>query len=234
MAFFFFYPCNVFGIFFKRAIVINSVCKYNPRSTKSRLSLEKIFPLSSRIRNISVPDSFCGVHADAWIRSMNGFFWSRVQRYWIRNLKWTLADPWEGPGGARPPLSQGGDDNQENRKAGVPGERPLGARGEPTTIFTHIWCRCRDLNPGHIGWMRQALTTSPPLIPVLNVFGNFRKMIGNFCTPFGKRAEIFVLIFGNHRKVACSRQEKKSVFFFYKITLDWRWSGYFLWCLGAV
>ena len=34
-------------------------------------------------------------------------------------------------------------------------------------------------------------------------------MIGNFCTPFGQHADFF--FFANHRKVACSRQEKKSI-----------------------
>ena len=37
-------------------------------------------------------------------------------------------------------------------KTGVPGEKNLSEqRREPTTNSTHIWCRCRDMNPGHIG-----------------------------------------------------------------------------------
>ena len=62
-----------------------------------------------------------------------------------------------------------------------------------------------------------------------------------FLVIVGKWSETFVhpldnmrnFFFENHRKVACSRQEKKSDFFFYKITLDWRWCN-FLWCPGAV
>ena len=42
--YFLFHPCNVSEFFFKRAMV-KVVCKCNPRSTKSRLSLEEIFPL---------------------------------------------------------------------------------------------------------------------------------------------------------------------------------------------
>ena len=49
-------------------------------------------------------------------------------------------------------------------------------------------------------------------------FGNFRKMIGNFCTPLGQHAEFF-FFFENHRKVACSRQQKKSDFFSIKLRL---------------
>ena len=37
------------------------------------------------------------------------------------------------------------------RKTGVPEEKPLGARREPTTNSTHIWRWVRESNPGHIG-----------------------------------------------------------------------------------
>ena len=40
---------------------------------------------------------------------------------------------------------------QVERKTGESGEKPIGARGQPKTTFTHGWCRWRDLNPGTIG-----------------------------------------------------------------------------------
>ena len=53
-------------------------------------------------------------------------------------------------------------------KTGVPGEKNLlEQRREPTTNSTHIWCRCRDMNPGHIGGRGErshhcAIRCSPP------------------------------------------------------------------------
>ena len=48
----------------------------------------------------------------------------------------------------------------EERKTGVPGENPLGAKGEnqqQTQPTYSVWRRRRELNPGHIGG-RQALS----------------------------------------------------------------------------
>ena len=59
-------------------------------------------------------------------------------------------------------------------------------------------------------------------------FGNCRKMIANFCTPFGQHAEFF---FFSQIIEKLLLVDKKKV---YKNTLDWRWSGDFLWCPGAV
>ena len=37
---------------------------------------------------------------------------------------------------------------------GVPGDKPLGERGEPTTRSAYVWCRRQDLNPGQFGGRR--------------------------------------------------------------------------------
>jgi len=50
-------------------------------------------------------------------------------------------------------------------KTGVLGEKPLGAKREPTTNSTHIWRRRRDLNPGHIGGGRALSPLSNHLFP---------------------------------------------------------------------
>ena len=39
-------------------------------------------------------------------------------------------------------------------KTGVPGEKPLGARREPTTNSSYIWRRVRESNPGYISGRR--------------------------------------------------------------------------------
>ena len=38
-------------------------------------------------------------------------------------------------------------------------------RREPTTNSTHIWRRCGDLNPGHIGGRRVLSPLRHPLLP---------------------------------------------------------------------
>ena len=38
---------------------------------------------------------------------------------------------------------------------------------EPTTNSTHIWCRRRDLNPGHIGGRRALSPLGHPLLPTI-------------------------------------------------------------------
>ena len=50
-------------------------------------------------------------------------------------------------------------------KTGVPGEKPLGARGEPTTNATLIRSRVRESNQEHIDvGESRVLTTAPPLL----------------------------------------------------------------------
>ena len=45
-------------------------------------------------------------------------------------------------------------------------EKNLSQQGrEPTTISTHIWCRSRDLNLGHIGGRRVLSQLHHPLLP---------------------------------------------------------------------
>ena len=42
----------------------------------------------------------------------------------------------------------------EGKTAGIPGEKPLGAKREPTTNSTYMWSWDRESNPGHIGRRR--------------------------------------------------------------------------------
>ena len=56
-----------------------------------------------------------------------------------------------GPGIKPGPHWWGRGGGGDGRKTGVPGEKPLGARREPTTNSTHIWRRVRESNPGHTG-----------------------------------------------------------------------------------
>ena len=44
--------------------------------SKTRFTLEEIFPDSSRIRNVFVPDSFCCLHTGGRIRNKNVPVWS--------------------------------------------------------------------------------------------------------------------------------------------------------------
>ena len=50
------------------------------------------------------------------------------------------------------------------RKTGVPRENLLEQMREPTTNSTHIWHRCQDLNPGHIGGRWALLPLRHPLL----------------------------------------------------------------------
>ena len=47
----------------------------------------------------------------------------------------------------------------------VPGEKPSEQRREPTTNSTHIWCRRRDSNPGHIAGRRVLSPLRHPCFP---------------------------------------------------------------------
>ena len=49
--------------------------------TKTRFTLEEIFPDSRRIRNVLVPDSFCRLYTGAHIRNKNVPVWSRLRRF---------------------------------------------------------------------------------------------------------------------------------------------------------
>ena len=44
---------------------------------------------------------------------------------------------------------------------GLPGDKPLGERGEPTTRSAYVWCRRQDLNPGQFGHWRRVLSPLP-------------------------------------------------------------------------
>lgn len=175
---------------------------------------------------------------------MNGFVWSRVQRNWIRNLKWTLADPGDGSR-AEPPPSEGRNPPLVNplvvyhflkvsRKSGWKGIGTLffvslqwrisSSRGlKVLALFRTSWnlkvlvFKLRrkpeypEKNLSEQGdnqkqplltdgvdaeiWTRVRLVECDrpsPLCRTLDpFFGNFRKMIGNFCTPFGQHPDFF-------------------------------------------
>lgn len=189
---------------------------------------------------------------------MNGFVWSRVQRNWIRNLKWTLADPGDGPKGRTPPpypTSGSGTGESFGCLTFTKSFRKIRMKRNWNTVFrvapvenfreqrirsdqVGIW-KCQSLSweenrsirrktyrskgttknnphprmvsmarfePGHDWLNATALTTEPPLIPFLVIVG---KWSGTFVHPSDNMRNFF--FFANHRKVACSRQEKKSI-----------------------
>ena len=56
---------------------------------------------------------------------------------------------------------------EERGKPEYPEKNLSEQRREPSTNLTHIWGRCRDLNPGHIGGRRALSPLSHPLLPLL-------------------------------------------------------------------
>ena len=64
----------------------------------------------------------------------------------------------------------------EEGKTGVPGEKPLGAKKEPTTNLAHTWSVLR-IEPGPHRWEASALTTAPALLP--DFFESGRKIAPN-------------------------------------------------------
>lgn len=177
---------------------------------------------------------------------MNGFVWSRVQRNWIRNLKWTLAYPGDGSRAEAPsPPSEGWNPSLVNPlvvyhflkvsgKSGWKGIGTLffvslqwripGSRGlKVLALFRSSWnlkvlvFKLRrkpeypEKNLSEQGdnqkqplptdgvdaeiWTRVRLVECDRLSPLCRTldpfFGNFRKMIGNFCTPFGQHPDFF-------------------------------------------
>ena len=54
---------------------------------------------------------------------------------------------------------------EERGKPEYPEKNLSEQRREPTTNSTHIWRRCRDLSPGHIGERRALSPLRHPLLP---------------------------------------------------------------------
>ena len=54
---------------------------------------------------------------------------------------------------------------EERGKLECPEKKLSEKRREPTTTSTHIWRRCRDLNPGNIGGRRALSPLCHPLLP---------------------------------------------------------------------
>ena len=64
----------------------------------------------------------------------------------------------------------------ENRSAQRK-KKPSEQRREPTTNSTHIWCRCWDLNPGHIGGRRVLSRLCHPLLIIVPYAKSVLKML---------------------------------------------------------
>ena len=62
---------------------------------------------------------------------------------------------------------------EERGKPEYPEKNLSEQRREPTTNSTHIWRRCRDLNPGHIGGRRALSLLCHPLLWKLFLFFSF-------------------------------------------------------------
>ena len=56
---------------------------------------------------------------------------------------------------------------EEGGKKGEPGKKPSEQGWEPTSNSIHIWCRVRELNPGHIGGRRALSPLHQPCSPDL-------------------------------------------------------------------
>ena len=71
----------------------------------------------------------------------------------------------------------------ENRRAQWK-KKPSEQRREPTTNSTHIWRRCWDLNPGHIGGRRVLSPLCHPLLIIVSYAKSVLKMLRWLDTVF--------------------------------------------------
>ena len=81
---------RIHGVFIALCWVVTLMPFQDIFVTETRFTLEEIFPDSRRIRNVLVPDLFCRLHTGGRIRNKIVPVWSRLRRFWIRNLKWEL------------------------------------------------------------------------------------------------------------------------------------------------